>query len=153
MVLSAGLLLYRHVDGEVEVFLAHMGGPFWAKKDEHAWTIPKGLMEDGESDPLAVAEREFAEEMGTSAPIGESIDLGEAKASRKTNHIFARCGDFDATTIISNTFDLEWPRGSGRMQSFPEVDRAEWFTVAAARLKLVKGLSPFLDRLEVHLTT
>lgn len=146
--LSVGLLLYRLGPAGPEVLLGHMGGPFWAKKDEHAWTIPKGLREDGEDDLLGVAEREFAEEMGSPAPPGPTVELGTAKASRKTNHIFAREADFDAESIVSNTFDLEWPRGSGRIQAFPEIDRAAWFTIADARSKLVKGLLVFLDRLE-----
>jgi predicted NUDIX family NTP pyrophosphohydrolase len=149
--LSAGLLLYRDRDGELEVLLAHLGGPFWASKDDHAWTFPKGLVEDTDGNDLLVgAEREFAEEMGCHAPVGESLDLGAVKAGRKTNHIFARAGDFDATHIESNTFDLEWPRGSGQTQSFPEVDRADWFSIADARSKLVKGLLPFLDLLVAH---
>jgi predicted NUDIX family NTP pyrophosphohydrolase len=149
--LSAGLLLYRDREGEVEVLLAHIGGPFWASKEDHAWTLPKGLLgETDGNDLLVVAEREFAEEMGRSAPAGESLDLGAVNAGRKTNHIFARAGDFHATHIESNTFGLEWPRGSDQTQSFPEVDRAAWFSIADARTKLVKGLLPFLDLLVAH---
>lgn len=146
--LSVGLLLCRRVDGERQVLLAHMGGPFWAAKDEHAWTIPKGLREDGDDDLLAAAEREFAEEMGSTAPSGPTVDLGECRAGRKTNHVFAREADFDAGSIVSNTFDLEWPPKSGRIQAFPEVDRAAWFDLDEAREKLVKGMIPFLDRLD-----
>lgn len=145
---SAGLLLHRTVDGERQVLLAHMGGPFWATKDDHAWTIPKGLHEDGDDDPLAVAEREFAEEMGAAAPPGPTVDLAECRSGPKTNHVFARAAEFDASTIVSNTFEMEWPPNSGRMAEFPEVDRAEWFSIADARRKLVKGMLPFLDRLE-----
>lgn len=145
--LSVGLLMYRHVDGELQVLLAHMGGPFWSKKDDHAWTVPKGLQEEGDADLLAVADREFAEEMGSVAPDGDSLDLGAVRAGSKTNHVFIREGDFDADAIVSNTFETEWPPKSGRMQSFPEVDRAEWLTIAEARRKLVKGQLPFLDRL------
>lgn len=146
--LSVGLLLHRRVDGVRTVLLAHMGGPFWAAKDEHAWTIPKGLREDGDEDLLAAAEREFAEEMGSTAPPGPTVDLGECRAGRKTNHVFAREADFDADSIVSNTFDLEWPPKSGRIQAFPEVDRAAWFDLDEARTKLVKGMMPFLDRLD-----
>lgn len=147
-VLSVGLLLYRRGDHGLEVLLAHMGGPFWAAKDEHAWTIPKGLREAADVDLLATAEREFAEEMGAPAPDGPTIDLGECRAGRKTNHVFGREADFDVTAIASNVFELEWPPKSGRMQEFPEIDRAEWLTLDLARTKLVKGLLPFLQRLE-----
>ena len=145
--LSVGLLLHRQVDGETEVLLAHMGGPFWERKDDHAWTIPKGLREDDDGDLVAVAEREFAEEMGTPAPAGPTVDLGECRAGRKTNHIFAREADFDASAIVSNTFEMEWPPKSGRLREFPEVDRAEWLSLDDARRKLVKGMLEFLDRL------
>lgn len=145
--LSVGLLLHREVDGELEVLLGHMGGPFWASKEDHAWTIPKGLPEAGETDLLGVALREFAEEMGLVAPTGETVDLGACKAARKTNHVFARRAEFDAESITSNTFELEWPPRSGRIQSFPEVDRAAWWSMPEARTKLVKGQLPFLDRL------
>ncbi len=146
-VLSAGLLLHRRVGAELEVLLAHMGGPFWAAKDDHAWTVPKGLEEGIDPDPLAIAEREFAEEMGVPAPPGPTIDLGSVRAGRKTNRIFARDADFDATHVESNTFSLEWPPKSGEFQEFPEVDRAAWFPLDIARSKLVKGMLPFLDRL------
>lgn len=145
--LSVGLLLFRLGPAGPEVLLGHMGGPFWAKRDEHAWTIPKGLREPGEDDLRHVAEREFAEEMGSPAPPGPTIELGAAKASRKTNHIFAREADFDAESMVSNTFEVEWPRGTGRRQAFAEIDRAAWFTLDDAEAKLVKGLRVFLDRL------
>lgn len=149
--LSVGLLLHR--DGPIgrEVLIGHMGGPFWAKKDEHGWTIPKGLREPGDDDLLAVAEREFAEEMGSPAPAGPTLDLGSARAGRKTNHVFAREADFDAEAIVSNTFELEWPRGSGRVGVFPEIDRAAWVDLDTAAVKLVKGLLVFVDRLRVAL--
>lgn len=150
--LSVGLLLHREAGGEVEVLLGHMGGPFWATKDDHAWTIPKGLPEEDETDLLAIAEREFAEEMGWPAPDGETVDLGSCKAGRKTNHVFARRADFDAASIVSNTFELEWPPKSGQMQAFPEVDRAAWWAIENATTKLVKGQRPFLDRLLASLT-
>ncbi|WP_270071350.1 NUDIX domain-containing protein [Streptomonospora mangrovi] len=145
--LSAGLLLHREggEDG-LEVLLAHMGGPFWAKKDERAWSVPKGEYAEGE-EPLAAAYREFAEEMGRPAPEGRVVDLGQVRQSGKVVTCFALAADFDAARISSNTFTLEWPPRSGRTEEFPEVDRAEWFGLAAARLKLVKGQVPFLDRL------
>lgn len=146
--LSVGLLLHRVGDGGAEVLLAHMGGPYWAAKDKHAWTIPKGLQEDVDADLLAVAEREFAEEMGSPAPEGPTIDLGACRAGPKINHVFSRRADFDADTIESNRFEMEWPPNSGRTEEFPEVDRAAWLTIHVARTKLVKGLLPFLDRLE-----
>jgi predicted NUDIX family NTP pyrophosphohydrolase len=157
MKLSAGTLLYRVesadpgvIGSPVLVLLVHMGGPFWARKDEHAWSIPKGEYTEGE-DPHAVAAREFAEELGSPLPDGEEFDLGSTTQSGKSVRAFARAADFDASTCVSNTFELEWPPGSGRRQSFPEVDRAEWFLVDAARSKLVKGQVVFLDRLLAHL--
>lgn len=148
---SAGLLLFRRTDGTVEVLLGHMGGPFWSRKDARAWSIPKGLYTDEE--PLAAAEREFAEELGSPAPPGPTVPLGSVRQSGgKTVTAYAREGDFDATTIHSNEFELEWPRGSGRMQSFPEIDRAGWFSAEEAAKKLVKAQSAFLDRLREHLS-
>jgi predicted NUDIX family NTP pyrophosphohydrolase len=149
---SAALLLYRR--GEtLEVLIAHMGGPFWARKDAGAWSIPKGEYTATE-EPLDAALREFAEEMGSPAPAGEVIPLGSVKQSGgKVVTTFALEGDFDLTGFRSNTFEMEWPRGSGRMQEFPEVDRAEWVTVEVAREKLVKGQLPVLDALRAHLDT
>ena len=146
MKLSAGLLLYRIRQQSVEVLLVHMGGPFWARKDEHAWSIPKGEYDDGD-DPAVVAVREFTEELGAPPPAGPSVVLGTARQSGKTVTVLAREGDFDATLAVSNTFSLEWPPRSGRFQDFPEVDRAEWFDVATAATKLVKGQVVFLTRL------
>jgi predicted NUDIX family NTP pyrophosphohydrolase len=144
---SAGVLLYRSVDGVVEVLLVHMGGPFWTHKDAAAWSIPKGEYVD-EEQPLDVARREFAEELGSPLPSGELIDLGEIKQpSGKVVTAWALAADFDATSAVSNTFALEWPKGSGEMQDFPEVDRAEWYDVDTARTKLVRGQVGFLDRL------
>jgi len=143
---SAGTLLFKRENDQLLVLLVHMGGPFWARKDEHAWSIPKGEYDDGE-DPRAVAIREFAEELGTALPDGSEFELGEAKQSGKSVIAFAREADFDATSCVSNTFELEWPPRSGRMQSFPEVDRAEWFDTDTARTKLVKGQLVFVDRL------
>jgi predicted NUDIX family NTP pyrophosphohydrolase len=150
--LSAGLLLYRAgAGGRPEVLIAHMGGPFWARKDAGAWSIPKGEYEEGE-DPLAVARREFAEELGQPPPAGEPALLGEFRQSGgKRVTVFAQEGDCDVTEITSNEFSVEWPPRSGRMQRFPEVDRAEWTAVDAARERLVKGQVPALDALLARL--
>lgn len=150
MKLSAGLLLFRIADDRVEVLLVHMGGPFWAHKDEHAWSVPKGEYEPGE-DPADAAVREFTEELGTTPPWGQNLDLGSARQSGKTVTVIAREGDFDATAAVSNTFNLEWPPHSGRFQDFPEVDRAEWFDLPTAATKLVKGQIVFLTRLASRL--
>lgn len=148
---SAALLLFRH--GEtLEVLIAHMGGPFWARKDAGAWSIPKGEYTPSEEEPVDAATREFAEEMGSPPPPGEVVPLGSVKQSGgKVVTAFALEGDFDLAGFHSNTFEMEWPRGSGRMQEFPEVDRAEWVTVEVAREKLVKGQLPLLDALRAHL--
>jgi predicted NUDIX family NTP pyrophosphohydrolase len=143
---SAGLLLYRTTAGYLEVLLAHMGGPFWSKK-EQSWTVPKGHREETESDLLAVAEREFAEEMGSRAPAGPTFELGSVRTSSKTIFVFAREAEFDASAIVSNTFTMEWPYRSGRMAEFPEVDRAGWFDLTAAAELLVSSQVPFLERL------
>jgi predicted NUDIX family NTP pyrophosphohydrolase len=146
---SAGILLYRDrgCGAELRVLLVHPGGPFWAKKDEGAWSIPKGEYDEG-GDPLAVARREFEEELGRPAPAGDVIDLGElVQPSRKRVTAFAVEGDFDPSSLRSNLFELEWPPRSGRMQSFPEVDRAAWFTPDEARAKILPGQRPFIDRL------
>ena len=145
--LSAGILLYRGEGSSLELLLVHPGGPFWAKKDLGAWSIPKGEYAAGE-DPLAVAMREFEEELGAPPPQGTSLDLGEiVQPSRKIITAFALRGDFDPARLKSNRFELEWPPQSGRMQSFPEVDRAAWFTPEAARVKILPGQAPFIDRL------
>jgi predicted NUDIX family NTP pyrophosphohydrolase len=145
--LSAGVLLYRTRDGVVEVLIAHPGGPFWARKDDGAWSIPKGEYTDGE-DPWTVAQREFLEELGLPLPTGPRIDFGALKQpSGKVITGFAVEGDLDVTDAHSNTFELEWPKGSGRVREFPEIDRVGWFGVARARTKLLKGQRPFLDRL------
>jgi predicted NUDIX family NTP pyrophosphohydrolase len=148
---SAGLLLYRTHAGMLEVLIAHMGGPLWARKDEAAWTIPKGEYKAGE-DPLTAARREFAEELGQSAPDGNPAHLGSAsQPSGKIVDVWAQENDLDVSEIHSNTFQMQWPPGSGRMMDFPEVDRAGWFDLDHARVKLVKGQVPFLDALERHL--
>lgn len=141
---SAGLLLHR--DGLV--FLAHMGGPFWARKAEHSWSIPKGLVEPGE-EPLATALREFEEEIGMPPPdldYEQLIDFRTSSGKRLT--IFAGTPESDVAYLASTTFELEWPPRSGRRQVFPEVDRAEWMPLAEARSALVKGQHPVLDALE-----
>ena len=148
--LSAGVLLYRTRDGVVEVLLAHPGGPFWARKDDGAWSIPKGEYTDGE-DPWAAARREFFEELTLPVPDGTRIELGSLKQpGGKVVTAFAVQGDLDVTDARSNTFEMEWPKGSDTMREFPEVDRVGWFTVAQARAKLLKGQRTFLDRLMAH---
>ncbi|OCB25926.1 NTP pyrophosphohydrolase [Mycobacterium malmoense] len=148
--LSAGVLLYRTRDGVVEVLIAHPGGPFWARKDNGAWSIPKGEYAEGE-DPWAAAQREFSEELGLSVPAGHRLDLGQLKQSGgKVVTAFAVRGNLDVSDARSNTFELEWPKGSGTVREFPEVDRVGWFSVAQARVKLLKGQLGFLDRLMAH---
>jgi predicted NUDIX family NTP pyrophosphohydrolase len=144
---SAGILLHRERAGAREVLLVHPGGPFWAKKDAGAWSIPKGEYDDGE-DPRACAAREFEEELGSPLPAGALEELGTVKLrSGKQIVAFALAGDLDADAIHSNTFTLEWPPRSGRMQEFPEVDRAGWFGLDAAREKLNPAQAELLDRL------
>jgi predicted NUDIX family NTP pyrophosphohydrolase len=148
---SAGILLHREGKGGREVLLVHPGGPFWAKKDDGAWSIPKGELDPGE-DPRVCALREFAEETGTTLPAGELGDLGEVRLkSGKTVVGFEAAGDLDAGAIVSNTFELEWPPRSGRRQAFPEIDRAAWFGLDAAREKLNPAQAAFVDRLEALL--
>lgn len=144
--LSAGILIYRTTD-IVEAFLVHPGGPFWAKKDAAAWSIPKGEYEESE-DPLAAAKREFAEEVGQTVPDGELIDLGEFKVtSSKVVHAWAVEGEINPKHVKSNLFELEWPPKSGKMQEFPEVDKAGWFPLAVALQKIVKGQVPIIEKL------
>lgn len=143
---SAGILLYRLSRPQPEVLLVHPGGPLWAKKDEGAWSIPKGLYEESE-DPLAAAKREFAEETGLTAQ-GALIDLGAFRQpGGKLIQAYAMQGDADPAKLRSNLFSMEWPPKSGRMQEFPEVDRAGWFAPDVARRKLVKGQRAILDAL------
>ena len=143
---SAGILLYRLRDNRVEVLLAHPGGPFWSGKDEAAWTIPKGLTEADE-DSLQAAKREFREETGFEVD-GQFIDLGTIRQpSRKMIQIWALKLDLDVGRLQSNEFTMEWPRRSGIMMQFPEIDRAEWFDIDRARQKIHKGQAGFLDRL------
>lgn len=144
---SAGILLYRRAPAHLEVWIAHMGGPFWARKDEHAWSIPKGEFAEDE-DPLTAARREFAEEMGTPAPPADYVELGAFRQpSGKVVTAFAAEWDFRPERIVSNTFPLEWPRGSGIINHYPEIDDARWFNESDARTKLVKGQLPILDAL------
>lgn len=145
--LSAGLVVYRLVDDDVEVLLVHPGGPFWSNKDEGAWSIPKGEHEVGE-DPHRVAIREFEEEIGSPPPAGEGKDLGDVRQSGgKRVRAWALEGDLDLDLVTSNTFEMEWPPHSGRTASFPEIDRAEWCSIALARRRLLKAQVVFLDRL------
>jgi predicted NUDIX family NTP pyrophosphohydrolase len=144
---SAGLLMYRTADAGLEVLLVHPGGPFWAGKDLGAWSIPKGEYADGEN-PLATAQREFAEETGAQ-PRGAFRSLGEVvQGGGKRVVAWAAEGDFDPAALVSNSFEIEWPPRSGRMAHFPEVDRAEWFSPTTARKKLLAGQRAFIDRLE-----
>jgi predicted NUDIX family NTP pyrophosphohydrolase len=148
--LSAGILLYRHTPAALEVFLVHPGGPYWAKKDEGAWTIPKGECQPGE-DALAAARREFAEETGLTLE-GELMALGSFRqSSAKTVEVWAVEGDADPAGLASNTFAMEWPPRSGRMQDFPEIDRAAWFRPAEAARKILKGQVPILKALASRL--
>jgi predicted NUDIX family NTP pyrophosphohydrolase len=138
--------MYRRTGGGLALLLVHPGGPFWARKDEGAWSIPKGEYEEGE-EALAVAMREFTEEVGV-AVDGAFLDLGEVtQPGRKVVRAFALAGDVDVNNLKSNTFEMEWPPKSGRRQSFPEVDRAEWFAPDAARRKILAGQRPFIERL------
>ncbi|MCU1597800.1 MAG: hypothetical protein QOK08_1085 [Actinomycetota bacterium] len=145
---SSGILLWRMRDSRLEVFIAHMGGPFWARKDAAAWSIPKGE-HPGEEDELAAAAREFAEEIGVPAPALDYVRLGEFRqSSGKIIVAFAAESDLEVTEVRSNTFVLEWPPHSGRQQEFPEIDDARWFPLEEARIKLVKGQLPILGALE-----
>jgi predicted NUDIX family NTP pyrophosphohydrolase len=147
---SAGLLIYRIRDHVREVFLIHPGGPFWKAKDIESWSIPKGEFTEPE-DPLSAARREFQEETGFEAkgPFQELTTVRQS--NHKTVYAWAAMGDYDATKIQSNTFPMEWPPGSGKIQEFPEADRAEWFSIPEAKKKIFKGQRPLLDELEMIL--
>jgi predicted NUDIX family NTP pyrophosphohydrolase len=148
---SAGILMHREAGSGLELLLVHPGGPFWAKKDVGAWSIPKGEYEADE-DPLQAAIREFEEELGSPPPGSGYRELGEiVQPSRKRLVAFAIEGDFDPATLKSNLFEMEWPPKSGRMQSFSEVDRAEWFAPDKARDKILVRQMPFIDQLCSHL--
>ncbi|WP_328694013.1 NUDIX domain-containing protein [Streptomyces phaeochromogenes] len=144
---SAGLLLFRRTDQGIEVLLGHMGGPFFARRDAGAWTVPKGEYEPDEA-AWDAARREFQEELGLPPPDGTPIPLGEVtQTNRKVVTVWAIEADLDVTTMVPGTFTMEWPRGSGRVQEFPELDRAEWLDLDRARAVLVKAQTTFLDRL------
>jgi predicted NUDIX family NTP pyrophosphohydrolase len=144
---SAGLLLYRRRESGVQVFLVHPGGPFWERKDEGAWSVPKGLVDAGEEE-LACARREFREETGFEAPSGGTErDLGtHRQPSGKRLHVWAVEGDCDAAQLSSNLFEMEWPPKSGRRAQFPEVDRGDWFDRSEALVKIARGQRPVLER-------
>lgn len=148
---SAGLLLYRQREGKLEVLLVHPGGPFWQKRDEGVWSIPKGEFAENEGG-IEVARREFQEELGAAAPEGDVTPLGEVRqAGGKIVHAWALPGDLDVTRVTSNTFEIEWPPRSGKMQAFSEIDRAGWFDPDTARGKLLPAQRAFIDRLEEQL--
>jgi predicted NUDIX family NTP pyrophosphohydrolase len=144
---SAGILLFRGAGEQLQVLLVHPGGPLWARRDEGAWSIPKGEHDPNE-DALSAARREFEEELGSPPPAGEPLELGEiTQRGGKKVRAWALAGELDVETVTSNTFELEWPPRSGRMRSFPEVDRAEWFGPAQARIKLNPAQVPLLEQL------
>ena len=153
LVISAGLLLYRPRNSGVQVFLVHPGGPYWAKKDEGAWSVPKGLVDPGEEE-LACARREFKEETGFEPPqSGAELDLGTFRLpSGKRLHVWAIEGDCDPAGLHSNLFEMEWPPKSGRSARFPEVDRGAWFDRQQALLNIVTGQRPVLERLYAELS-
>jgi predicted NUDIX family NTP pyrophosphohydrolase len=144
---SAGILLWRQGETGLEVFIAHMGGPFWARKDAAAWSIPKGEFLADE-DELMAARREFVEEIGVPSPVHDYVRLGEFRqSSGKVVIAFAAQSDFEVDEVHSNTFPAEWPPKSGRIQEFPEIDRAEWMPIADAQWRLVKGQVAMLEAL------
>jgi predicted NUDIX family NTP pyrophosphohydrolase len=144
---SAGILLYRRIGETIEVLLVHPGGPLWARRDLGAWSIPKGEIEEGEA-PFDAARREFGEELGSPAPASEPLALGEVTLkSAKRVCAWALAGDLDVSTVVSDTFEMQWPPRSGRTASFPEVDRAQWFSPDEARERLNRAQSVFIERL------
>jgi predicted NUDIX family NTP pyrophosphohydrolase len=149
---SGGILLFRRHAGGLQVMLVHPGGPLWEHKDEGAWSIPKGLFEEDEA-PLDAARREFAEETGFEV-AGDFIELGVlVQPSGKVVHAFALEGDLDTEAIRSNTFTLEWPRGSGQIEEYPEIDRGQWLDIGYAERKITRGQLEFLERLMRHLSS
>lgn len=148
---SAGLLVYRRAGEDAEVFIAHMGAPYWAKKDQGAWSIPKGEY-DASEEPLTAAKREFEEEIGQLAPSSKFLYLGEVnRQDGKNIKVWATEGDIDSAKVKSNTFEMEWPPKSGRVQKFPEIDRAEWFSLEEACQKLNTEQDEFIRRLAAEL--
>ncbi|MGH8961800.1 MAG: NUDIX domain-containing protein [Jatrophihabitantaceae bacterium] len=144
---SAGILLFRRVDAGIEVLLGHMGGPFFARRDAGAWSVPKGELEPGEQ-AEAAARREFAEELGLPVPDGALLELGDVtQKNGKVVTVWALEADLDPAAVDPGTFEMEWPKGSGRIQQFPEIDRAAWLAVEAARARIVQAQQGFLDRL------
>lgn len=144
--LSAGILVHRVRGGRREVLLGHLGGPFWAKRHEQAWSIPKGVVEEGE-EPVDAARREFVEELGVPVPDGPWLDLGSVRQSRKDVVVWAVEADLDPESVVPGTFDLEWPPSSGTIQSFPELDRVAWFGLEDAAVAVVAAQAVFLERL------
>jgi predicted NUDIX family NTP pyrophosphohydrolase len=143
---SGGILLFKYVDGRLRVMLVHPGGPFWAKKDEGAWSIPKGILEETEG-ALEAARREFKEETGFDVD-GQFIELGQLKQpGGKIVHAWALESELDVKNIRSNTFRLQWPKNSGNVKEYPEIDKAQWFDVNEAKKKILKGQAEFIDRL------
>lgn len=153
---SAGLLPFTVSGGdgrpEIEVFLGHMGGPFWARKDDGAWSVVKGEYDPTSEESLSAARREFEEETGVDLPLSEAIPLGETRSSGKRIEVWAVPADRALAYVTSSTFTIEWPPRSGRLAEFPEVDRADWLTLERARRAIVKSQVAFLDRLESILT-
>lgn len=148
---SAGLLLYKVANDTIQVLLAHPGGPFWAKKDAGAWSIPKGEFEEGE-EPLEAARREFSEELGSPAPKGECVYLGAIKQpSGKIVHAWALESEFNVHHLKSNTATIEWPPRSGKQVEVPEIDKAAWISLADAQVKIVRGQIPLLEALAGHM--
>ncbi len=150
---SAGIALYRSTSSGLEILLVHPGGPFWANKDEHAWSIPKGEYDPETESAIDAARREFAEELGSSAPDGEAIPLPPFRAGKKQIRAFLIHGDLDVSNVVSNDVQLEWPPRSGNVQSFPEVDRAAWFDLDTATSKLHKGQIQICDLILASVST
>ncbi|WP_328784241.1 NUDIX domain-containing protein [Streptomyces canus] len=148
---SAGLLLFRHTDDGLEVLLGHMGGPFFARRDAGAWTVPKGEYEPDSEPAWEAARREFQEELGLPPPDGEAVPLGEVRQTNgKVVTAWAIEADLDPATVVPGLFSMEWPPKSGQMREFPELDRVEWFGLDRARAVIVKAQAAFLDRLAEH---
>ena len=148
---SAGLLLFRHTENGLEVLLGHMGGPFFARRDAGAWTVPKGEYEPDSESAWDAARREFREELGLPPPDGEAVPLGEVRQTNgKVVTAWAIEADLDPATVVPGVFSMEWPPKSGRVQEFPELDRVEWFGLERARAVIVKAQAAFLDRLAEH---